>query len=154
MLHYSCFLCRAPHERKRAVIIANSMLDRLEEIDSLCVRHEQEKSGRSSVCSDVAGRTNSSSDTDSITDIQTCTTIITDRKWGGRGIATIGMIGTMFPFLIGKKVHPKFVEWMMGFPEDWTNPDCNLSATQLCQEYSIRSSGQSDTSKQESRNDL
>ena len=40
---------------------------------------------------------------------------------------------------IGKTIHPCFVEWAMGFPENWTNPDCKLSAMQLCQDASIQS---------------
>ena len=54
-----------------------------------------------------------------------------------------GAIGDVYPSLIGKRIHPKFVEWMMGFPEEWTNPDCKLSATQLCPGKSIQSSKQS-----------
>lgn len=30
------------------------------------------------------------------------------------------------------RLNPRFVEWMMGFPPDWTDPDSKLSATQLC----------------------
>lgn len=50
-----------------------------------------------------------------------------------------GQIGDAMPSLIGKTIHPLFVEWMMGFPADWTNPDCKLSAMQLCQDASIQS---------------
>jgi len=45
-----------------------------------------------------------------------------------------GVIGDALPSLIGRRIHPLFVEWMMGFPPEWTNPDCRLSATQLCQD--------------------
>lgn len=55
----------------------------------------------------------------------------------GRGLD--GEIGDRIPSLIGKRIHPEFVEWMMGFPQDWTNPDCKLSATQLCRLSSIQS---------------
>lgn len=34
------------------------------------------------------------------------------------------------------RLNPRFVEWMMGFPLDWTDPDCKLSATQLCRRSS------------------
>lgn len=45
-----------------------------------------------------------------------------------------GSLGDAMPSLIGKTIHPLFVEWMMGFPADWTNPDYRLSAMQLCQD--------------------
>ena len=61
----------------------------------------------------------------------------------------IAMVGKIYPSLIGKRIHPNFVEWMMGFPEEWTNPECKLSATQLCRASCSRSSGQSETSKKE-----
>ena len=51
-----------------------------------------------------------------------------------------GRIGDAMPSLIGKTIHPQFVEWMMGFPNDWTNPDCRLSAMQLCRAASSPSS--------------
>lgn len=50
-----------------------------------------------------------------------------------------GSIGDAMPSLIGKTIHPLFVEWMMGFPSGWTEPDCKLSAMQLCQDASIQS---------------
>lgn len=50
-----------------------------------------------------------------------------------------GQIGDAMPSLIGKTIHPQFVEWMMGFPKNWTNPDCKLSAMQLCQDVCIQS---------------
>ena len=45
-----------------------------------------------------------------------------------------GSIGDAMPSLIGKTIHPLFVEWMMGFPSEWTEPECRLSATQLCRD--------------------
>ena len=54
----------------------------------------------------------------------------------GRGLD--GEIGDRIPSLIGKRIHPEFVEWMMGFPAEWTNPDCKLSAMQLCRDASSR----------------
>lgn len=60
-----------------------------------------------------------------------------------RGRNLDGEIGARVPSLIGKRIHPRFVEWMMGFPDEWTNPDCTLSATQLCQDKSIQFSKQS-----------
>lgn len=50
---------------------------------------------------------------------------------GTHGKMTCGVLGTLYPSLIGKTIHPEFVEWMMGFPRQWTDPDCTLSATQL-----------------------
>ena len=35
------------------------------------------------------------------------------------------------------RLSPSFVEWMMGAPEGWTDPDCPLSAT----EFSSRPDG-------------
>lgn len=37
----------------------------------------------------------------------------------------------------GLRLNPLFVEWMMGCPEGWTDPDCPLSAT----EFSSRQAG-------------
>lgn len=66
-----------------------------------------------------------------------------------RGCGLGAEIGTRVNSLIGKRIHPQFVEWMMGFPPEWTNPECKLSATQLCRECFTRSSGQSEQSKKE-----
>ena len=65
---------------------------------------------------------------------------------GAKGFGKMlpGQIGDAMPSLIGKTIHPQFVEWMMGFPADWTNPDCRLSAMQLCQDASIQSLKQSE----------
>lgn len=54
-----------------------------------------------------------------------------------------GRLGELYPSLIGKTIHPLFVEWLMGFPGDWTNPDCKHSATALCLDKSSHSSMQS-----------
>ena len=54
-----------------------------------------------------------------------------------------GVVGDALPSLIGRRIHPQFVEWMMGFPAEWTNPDCRLSAMQLCPDKSIQFSKQS-----------
>lgn len=72
-----------------------------------------------------------------------------ERGGGGHGVMLIAMVGKIYPSLIGKRIHPNFVEWMMGFPEEWTNPDCKLSAMQLCRESSIRSFEQLEKSKRE-----
>lgn len=64
----------------------------------------------------------------------------------GRGLD--GEIGDRIPSLIGKRIHPEFVEWMMGFPKNWTNPDCKHSATLLCRLSSIQSSKQLPESKE------
>lgn len=42
---------------------------------------------------------------------------------GEHGKALPGSIGEMYPETIGKRINPQFVEWMMGFPEDWTKVD-------------------------------
>ena len=42
-----------------------------------------------------------------------------------------GDLSQYFTLLIGKTIHPEFVEWMMGFPRQWTDPDCTLSVMQL-----------------------
>ena len=55
------------------------------------------------------------------------------------GKMTCGVLGTLYPSLIGKTIHPEFVEWMMGFPRQWTDPDCTLSATQLCRRLHAQS---------------
>lgn len=56
----------------------------------------------------------------------------------GHGTMLCGALGERYPSLIGHFIHPEFVEWMMGFPAKWTNPDCRLSATQLCRDASSR----------------
>ena len=56
----------------------------------------------------------------------------------GHGTMLCGELGHRYPSLIGHYIHPEFVEWMMGFPAKWTNPDCRLSATQLCRDASSR----------------
>lgn len=41
-------------------------------------------------------------------------------KAGKHGQSTVGSIGNLYPELIGKKINPQFLEWMMGYPMDWT----------------------------------
>ena len=65
---------------------------------------------------------------------------IPSERAGTHGTVLPGSLGRAFPSLIGRAIHPQFVEWMMGFPADWTNPDCKLSAMQLCRDASIQSS--------------
>lgn len=72
--------------------------------------------------------------------------LIPSEKAGTHGTMLCGALGTLIPSLIGKYIHPKFIEWMMGFPEDWTNPDCKLSAMQLCQGLHTQSLNQSQES--------
>ena len=57
----------------------------------------------------------------------------------GHGTMLCGALGERYPSLIGHFIHPEYTEWMMGFPANWTNPDCRLSATQLCRLSSIQS---------------
>lgn len=52
-------------------------------------------------------------------------------QYGTHGKMTCGVLGMHYPSLIGKTIHPEFVEWMMGFPRQWTDPDCTLSVMQL-----------------------
>lgn len=65
---------------------------------------------------------------------------IPSEKAGTHGTVLPGSIGRAMPSLIGRAIHPEFVEWMMGFPSEWTNPDCKLSAMQLCRAASSPSS--------------
>ena len=58
---------------------------------------------------------------------------------GTHGKMTCGVLGTLYPSLIGKTIHPEFVEWMMGFPRQWTDPDCTLSVMQLCRRQHAQS---------------
>ena len=74
---------------------------------------------------------------------------IPSERAGKHGTLLPGSLGSAFPSLIGKRIHPKFVEWMMGFPDEWTNPDCKLSAMQLCPGKSIQSSKQSPGSSED-----
>ena len=74
---------------------------------------------------------------------------IPSERAGKHGTVLPGSLGSAFPSLIGKRIHPKFVEWMMGFPDEWTNPDCKLSAMQLCPGKSIQSSKQSPGSSED-----
>lgn len=66
-------------------------------------------------------------------------TLIPSEQSGTHGKMTCGVLGTLYPSLIGKTIHPEFVEWMMGFPRQWTDPDCTLSATQLCRRLHAQS---------------
>lgn len=68
---------------------------------------------------------------------------IPSEKKGLHGKMLPAVLHEYFPSLIGKKIHPVFVEWMMGFPPQWTDPACTHSATRLCRRSQRRSSGQS-----------
>lgn len=57
----------------------------------------------------------------------------------GHGTMLCGALGHRYPSLIGHFIHPEYTEWMMGFPANWTNPDCKLSAMQLCRDVPIQS---------------
>lgn len=65
--------------------------------------------------------------------------LIPSEQSGTHGKMTCGVLGMHYPSLIGKTIHPEFVEWMMGFPRQWTDPDCTLSATQLCRRQHAQS---------------
>ena len=73
---------------------------------------------------------------------------IPSEKAGTHGTVLPGSLGRAFPSLIGRAIHPQFVEWMQGFPAEWTNPDCRLSAMQLCRDAFIQSSMPSQESKE------
>jgi len=45
------------------------------------------------------------------------------------GRTTVQRMGKIYPSLIGMKINPLFLEWMMGFPTGWT--EINALATQL-----------------------
>lgn len=66
----------------------------------------------------------------------------------GHGTMLCGELGHKYPSLIGHTIHPKFTEWLMGFPENWTNLDCKLSAMQLCRVSRSPSSGASPESRE------
>lgn len=66
----------------------------------------------------------------------------------GHGTMLCGELGCRFPFLIGHYIHPEYTEWMMGFPANWTNPDCKLSAMQLCRVSRSQSSNASPESSE------
>ena len=74
---------------------------------------------------------------------------IPSERAGTHGTVLPGSLGRAFPSLIGRAIHPQFVEWMMAFPADWTNPDCKLSAMQLCRGVPSLSSKQSQKLKEE-----
>ncbi len=74
--------------------------------------------------------------------------LIPSERSGKHGKMLEGFLGERYPCLIGKTLHPNYAEWMMGFPPEWTNPDCKLSATQLCQDKSTPSLKQSPESKE------
>jgi hypothetical protein len=42
------------------------------------------------------------------------------RIQGSHGYDLQERIGQLKPHLIGKKINPQFVEWIMGYPKDWT----------------------------------
>lgn len=73
---------------------------------------------------------------------------IPSEKAGKHGTVLPGSLGRAMPSLIGRAIHPQFVEWMMGLPTGWTNPDCRLSAMQLCLGVSSQSLMQSEESKE------
>lgn len=70
-------------------------------------------------------------------------------KKGTHGRMLPGLLGECFPSLIGKKIHPEFVEWMMGFPRRWTEPGYTHSATQLCHSWHYQSSERLQRSSEE-----
>jgi hypothetical protein len=37
--------------------------------------------------------------------------------------------GRALSFVLGGPASPEYLEWLMGFPEGWTDPDAALSAT-------------------------
>lgn len=74
---------------------------------------------------------------------------IPSERAGTHGTVLPGSLGRAFPSLIGRAIHPQFVEWMMAFPTNWTNPDCKLSAMQLCRGVPSLSSKQSQKLKEE-----
>jgi hypothetical protein len=50
----------------------------------------------------------------------------------------------------GLRLNPCFVEWMMGLPLGWSDPDCRLSAT----EFSYRPAGSAAGASSNTRQDL
>lgn len=47
------------------------------------------------------------------------------------------------------RLNPSFVEWMMGAPEGWTDPDCPLSATEFKSRLGFSSDSSSNASSEE-----
>lgn len=50
---------------------------------------------------------------------------------GKHGKMLVAVMGELYPSLRGKTLHPVFVEFLMGFPENWTKIDSEHSAMQL-----------------------
>ena len=132
----------ALHERRRVFIIAHSDCERLETCESVAGRFQQTLSRYSGESSYDCGRNRTFTNSRGITGLQTDSPAYTEREGGGHGVMLNGRLGELYPCLIGKTIHPKFVEYLMGFPEDWTNPDCKHSATVLCRDKSSPFSGQ------------
>ena len=44
-----------------------------------------------------------------------------DGDWGGHGLALPASIGDICPECIGQRINPRFSEWLMGYPEGWTD---------------------------------
>jgi hypothetical protein len=49
-----------------------------------------------------------------------------------------------------RRLSPWFVEWMMGAPEGWSDPDCPLSATEFSSRQATFSAEWSSTTKKDS----
>lgn len=73
---------------------------------------------------------------------------IPSEKKSSHGKMLCGVLGEMYPCLIGKKIHPQFVEWMMGFPTDWTLTDSELLEMQSSRGKYTRSLKQSQKLKE------
>lgn len=75
-------------------------------------------------------------------------------KTGGKhGKMLPAVLGEMAPSLIGKRIHPHFVEWMMGFPIDWTLPDSKHLETLSSQRKSTQYLKQSQKLKEVTSDD-
>lgn len=143
----------APHNRPRCIIVAHTLRDGLQETDNSTIRHQSTLTRFTGLCCDVGSRNTKTTNPDIFAGLQADKTTHTQREnkggGGSHGIMLNGRLGQLYPSLIGKRIHPEFVEWMMGFPAGWTDKDCRQSATQLCRNVSFRSSQESERLKEE-----
>lgn len=58
-------------------------------------------------------------------------TTLTDAALESSGVDTRAPSGVGKTSSAGLRLNPLFVEWLMGAPEGWSDPDCPLSATEF-----------------------
>jgi len=77
---------------------------------------------------------------------------VLSKKWAARASLSTGP-STDQPSSDGKRssglrLHPSFVEWMMGIPLGWSSPDCPLSATEFRSKWATSPGDTSSTSSE------